>query len=63
VHVISCKATGNVREFDKREVSDVKWVSMEEVQGMIARRELTDGLTLTTLFLCEGGPFGRAQDG
>jgi ADP-ribose pyrophosphatase len=50
-HVIRCRATGRAVDFDRDEVSDVRWFSRDEIRCMIAAREITDGVALVPLLL------------
>ena len=51
-HVIFCEITPkNQSSFDKNEVREVKWVTMEEVKKMIQEKEIHDGYTLSALLL------------
>lgn len=50
-HLVRCQATTGSGEFDRNEVKEVKWVSREEIQQMIAKRRIKDGFSLTGLLL------------
>jgi ADP-ribose pyrophosphatase len=50
-HVVRCKATTRVQDFDKNEVSETRWFSKEDVKQMIKEKVITDGFTLTALLL------------
>jgi ADP-ribose pyrophosphatase len=51
MHVVRCRATERTADFDRDEVSDVRWFSRDEVRRMIAAREITDGVALVPLLL------------
>ncbi|ADL53156.1 NUDIX hydrolase [Clostridium cellulovorans] len=50
-HIVKAKALSNVHSFDKNEVKSVKWFSVEEIRGMLDRKEIVDGFSLTGLLL------------
>ena len=50
-HVVRCKALERVGEFDRNEVSEVRWFTRGEVQKMVSDRTLSDGFSLTALLL------------
>ncbi len=50
-HVVFCKAGEKVRDFDRNEVSDVRWFTKDQIQQRIRERDITDGFTLTALLL------------
>ena len=50
-HVVRCHVDALRGSPDPDEVGEVRWVSEAEVRGMIGRRELGDGFTLTALLL------------
>ncbi len=50
-HVVFCKAGLKVGDFDRNEVSDVRWFTKDEIQRRIRDRDITDGFTLTALLL------------
>jgi ADP-ribose diphosphatase len=50
-HVVRCKAGERVQDFDRDEVSDVRWFTREEIKQMIRDKVVTDGFTLTALLL------------
>ncbi len=50
-HVIRCRATERAADFDRDEVSDVRWFSKDEIRHMIEAREITDGVALVPLLL------------
>jgi len=50
-HVVFCRAGGCTGSFDPNEISEVAWFSKDEVEGIIARGEMQDGLGLTALLL------------
>jgi ADP-ribose pyrophosphatase len=50
-HVVFCKAGEKTQEFDPNEVSDIRWFTRNEVQGMLKEKTFTDGFTLIALLL------------
>ncbi len=50
-HVVYCKAIEHVQDFDKDEVSEVRWFTKDEVRRMVKDKVITDGFTLTALLL------------
>ncbi len=50
-HVVFCKAGEKVRDFDRNEVSDVRWFTKDEIKQRITDHDITDGFTLTALLL------------
>ncbi len=50
-HVVLCKAGERVQDFDREEVSDVRWFTRDEIQRMLRDKVITDGFTLTALLL------------
>ena len=50
-HVVFCKAGGQTGNFDPDEISEVAWFSRQQIESMIDRGELEDGLGLTALLL------------
>lgn len=50
-HVVYCRAGEQTGSFDPNEISEVGWFSKGEVEGIIARGEMQDGLGLTALLL------------
>ncbi len=50
-HVVRCQAAQRVQEFDRAEVSDIRWCTRDEVRQMIREKSITDGLSLTALLL------------
>lgn len=51
-HLVECRAVEQVGTFDPAEIKAVRWFTREEVAGMIARREIIDGLALMGLIMC-----------
>lgn len=47
--VVFCRAGERTGSFDPNEISEVAWFSRAEVEGLIARGEMSDGLGLTAL--------------
>jgi ADP-ribose pyrophosphatase len=54
-HVVRCRATALVDEFDRQEIDAVRWVPRAEAQQLVRDRAIRDGLTLTALLLHLGG--------
>ena len=54
-HVVRCRATALVGEFDRREIDAVRWIPRAEVRQMIREQTIRDGLSLTALLLHLGG--------
>ena len=50
-HVVFCKAGEKVQDFDRNEVSDVRWFSKDEIEQRLRDKDITDGFTLTALLL------------
>ena len=50
-HVVICRAGERTGSFDPNEISEVGWFSKDEVEAIIDRGELQDGLGLTALLL------------
>jgi ADP-ribose pyrophosphatase len=48
-HVVVCRARERKQAPDAGEVSEVRWLRGEEIQGMLERGELRDGFTLVAL--------------
>lgn len=49
--IFRCRAGKQVGEFDRGEVSEVRWFRREEIQEMIREKSISDGPTLTALLL------------
>ena len=49
--VVFCRAGERTGSFDPNEISEVGWFSKDEVEAIIARGEMQDGLGLTALLL------------
>ncbi len=49
--IVFCRAGEQTGIFDPNEISEVGWFSRDEVEGIIARGEMQDGLGLTALLL------------
>jgi len=49
--IVFCKAGEETGSFDPNEISEVRWFSRDEVETIIARGEMQDGLGLTALLL------------
>ena len=52
VHLVFCRSSGRPAAHDD-EVDDVRWFSRKEIQEMIARGEIRDGMSLVGLLLCK----------
>ncbi len=50
-HVVVCEAGERVQDFDRDEVSDVRWFTKDEIRQMLQDQRITDGFTLTALLL------------
>ena len=50
-HIVRSQATRKTGDFDRNEVREIKWVSKEEIQGMIRDKLIKDGFSLTALLL------------
>ncbi len=50
-HVVYCRVGEHVQDFDRDEVSDVRWFTKDEMRQMLRDRVITDGFTLTALLL------------
>ena len=50
-HVMRCTAIRSVQDFDKKEVSETRWFTKDEVKQMINDQVITDGFSLTALLL------------
>lgn len=50
-HVVFCRSGERTGSFDPNEISEVGWFSKEEVESLITRGEMQDGLGLTALLL------------
>jgi ADP-ribose pyrophosphatase len=50
-HIVFCKACEQTGQPDPDEISEVRWFTHQEVEGLIERGELDDGLGLTALLL------------
>lgn len=50
-HVAHCKALSTTGQFDRNEVRDYQWFSIDEIKMMIKENTLRDGFTLTALLL------------
>jgi ADP-ribose pyrophosphatase len=50
-HIARSQATRKTGDFDRNEVKEFKWVSKEEIQGMIRDELIKDGFSLTALLL------------
>ena len=51
VHVIHCQAGRGTGQWDENEVRAIQWFSVEEIEEMIQRQEITDGFALIGLML------------
>ena len=50
-HIVRCRVSDNVGNFDTNEITDVRWFSAEEIMSMIRAGMLQDGYTLTAFLL------------
>jgi ADP-ribose pyrophosphatase len=50
-HIVRCQSTKKTGDFDRNEVKEFKWVSKQEIQGMVKDRLVKDGFSLTALLL------------
>ncbi|MFT5086699.1 MAG: ADP-ribose pyrophosphatase [Candidatus Latescibacterota bacterium] len=50
-HIVHCKALSTTGQFDRNEVRDYTWFSVEKIKTMIKENTLRDGFTLTALLL------------
>jgi NADH pyrophosphatase NudC (nudix superfamily) len=50
-HIVFCEAGECTQEFDRNEVSEVRWFTRDEIAQMLKERTITDGFTLTALLL------------
>jgi ADP-ribose pyrophosphatase len=50
-HIVRCHATKKTGDFDRNEVKEFKWVSRQEIQGMVRDKLVQDGFSLTALLL------------
>ena len=50
-HLVHCRATTHIDEFDRNEVRSVRWFSKAEIAAMVRTRQLRDGYSLVGLFL------------
>lgn len=50
-HVVICKAGAKVQDFDREEISEVRWFTRDAIQQMLRDAAVTDGFTLTALLL------------
>ena len=51
-HVVYCRVGEHVQDFDRDEVSDVRWFTKDEMMQMLRDRVITDGFTLTRTCSC-----------
>ena len=50
-HIVRCQIGEPIREFDKNEITEVRWFSEDKIWQMIKDREIKDGYTLTAFLL------------
>ena len=50
-HIVHCRAVDPVQDFDRNEISEVRWFTKNEVRQMVKDKVITDGFTLTALLL------------
>jgi len=51
-HIVRCKATAQVADFDANEVSEIRWLEKAEIRQMLKEQSIMDGPTLTAFLLC-----------
>jgi ADP-ribose pyrophosphatase len=51
MHVVRCRAVARVADFDRDEIDDVRWFTLDEIRAMVRERRVLDGFTLLALFL------------
>ena len=49
--IVFCKAGAQIGQPDPDEISEVRWFTRQEVEGLLERQEMNDGLGLTALLL------------
>lgn len=49
--IVFCKAGKQIGQPDPDEISEVRWFTRQEVEGLLERQEMNDGLGLTALLL------------
>jgi ADP-ribose pyrophosphatase len=54
MHVVRCRAAHRARNFDRGEVSQVRWFSKGELTQMIEDKTMSDGPSLIAFLLCCG---------
>ncbi len=50
-HIVRCRATEHVDEFDQDEITAIKWFTRAEVAEMVRKQEIKDSFSLTALLL------------
>jgi ADP-ribose pyrophosphatase len=51
-HIVRCKATAKVMDFEQDEVSEIRWFEKDEIRQMLKDKTIVDGPSLTALLLC-----------
>lgn len=54
-NIVRCKAINNIDKFDKNEVKEFKWMSIDNIKEMIRKNEIKCGLSLVGLLLVLSG--------
>jgi ADP-ribose pyrophosphatase len=50
-HIVRCRASHRLSEFDRQEIDAVRWFTRRAVREMIAQKSIHDGFSLTALLL------------
>lgn len=50
-HIVFCKASELVQNFDPNEVTEVRWFTRNEIQQLLKEQKVKDGFSLTALLL------------
>lgn len=51
-HIVKAKAVNCIGNFDANEVKSIKWFSKNKIRGMINKKKIADGFSLTGLLIC-----------
>lgn len=51
-HIVRCKATAKVTDFEPDEISEIRWFEKTEIRQMLKDRIVVDGPSLSALLLC-----------
>jgi ADP-ribose pyrophosphatase len=54
MHIVRCRAADRTSDFDRGEISQVRWFSKEQIGHMIENKEMSDGTSLIAFLLCYG---------